>query len=266
MNMAEPETPGELERQLMEVGLTNYQARVYRAVYILRECTISQIANYSKVPAAKIYTAIRELEEKGLIAEILKTRPAMFRAYPPDNYIEQEKNKISEIGQHIKQNLKTLEKIRGQGEPSEEYEIVLIENELLIKNVILNTLNLLPSKICFVLQEDFNFYNAFLTRLTQELKSHESPSISVTIIDPYQRELEFPIQFPSLNIKIFTPQEFSQPLREALEKVQLLFVIDENFFISIAQTEQTSKYLHIKSNNFTGFILSFLKPTQIEGE
>jgi sugar-specific transcriptional regulator TrmB len=184
--MVEPEIPAELENQLMQIGLTNYQARVYRAVFILNECTIAQIANYSKVPAAKIYTVIRELEEKGLIAEILKTRPAMFRAYLPDQYIEQEKNKISEIGRNIKQNLKNLEKIRKQSEPSEEYEISLIENELLVKNIILNTLTALPSRVCFVLQEDFNFYETILTKIVQELKSPETTPISITLIDPFK--------------------------------------------------------------------------------
>jgi len=264
--MAEPIIPAELENQLMQIGLTNYGARVYRAVFILNECTIAQIANYSKVPTAKIYSVIRELEEKGLIAEILKTRPAMFRAYLPDQYIEQEKNKISEIGRNITQNLKILEKIRKQNEPSEEYEISLIENELLLKNIILNTLTPLPARIYLVVQKDFNFYETILTKIVQEQKSPKTSPISVTLIDPYQRELDLNIKFPSLSIQTLTPKDLSNPLREALEKIQLLFVIDENTFINIAQTEQISKYLHIKSSNFTGFILSSLIPNQMRGE
>lgn len=264
--MAEPEMPAELETQLMQIGLTNYQARVYRAVFILNECTITQIATYSKVPAAKIYSVIRELEEKGLIAEILKTRPAMFRAYPPDQFIEEEKSKISEIGQNIKQSLKALEKIRKQTEPSEEYEISLIENELLFKNIILNTLSPLPSRICFVLEDDFNFYETILAKIDQEQKSSKISPISIVLIDPKQRELDLKKKFPSLDIQIFTPKDLPNPLCEALRKLQVLFIINDNTFIQVVQTEQTSKYLHIKSSNFTGFILSYLNPTQIRGE
>ena len=45
MAEAEKQLPADLETQLMALGLTNYQARVYRAVFILKECSISQIAN-----------------------------------------------------------------------------------------------------------------------------------------------------------------------------------------------------------------------------
>jgi hypothetical protein len=65
---------------------------------------------------------------------------------------------------------------------------------------------------------------------------------------------------------LLTVKDLSKLLCEALEKIQLLFVIDENTFINIIQTEQASKYLHIKSSNFTGFMLSALIPTQIGGE
>ena len=95
------ELPAELERQLMELGLTSYQARVYRAVFILQECSISQIATYSNVPTAKIYSVVNDLKERGLLAEIPTSRPATYKAYPPDQYIQREMNRVAQIGEQI---------------------------------------------------------------------------------------------------------------------------------------------------------------------
>ncbi|MFX1294413.1 MAG: TrmB family transcriptional regulator [Promethearchaeota archaeon] len=257
--MSDLKLSADLEKQLMSIGLTSYQARVYRAVYILKECNISQIANYSKVPTAKIYTIIKELGEMGLIAKILKSRPAMFKAFPPDQYIEREKNRIIKIGHHIKESLAVLENFREEKGPIEEHETLLLENELLTKNLILNSLTSLTRNVFFVAHHDFDFYEEVFLRLNRELKSQDSSTISITVINLHERKINFSTKFSHLDIKIIKGHHLDPNLVESLKKIPLLFVIDERFIVNVTQTEQNLEYLYLKSSSFANFLRSLIK-------
>ena len=257
MSDAEKLIPIELEKQLMALGLTNYQARVYRAVFILKECSISQIASFSKVPTAKVYSVVSDLKEMGLLAEILKTRPAMFKAYPPDQFIERETNKIKEIGDQIKENLASLEKFRKEKSRPEDPETLIVENALLVKNLILDRLTPPPNNIIVLLQNDFDFYEQILNRLIMGLKQVEASStISVILVDPYKRQLPFLKKFTELNYNLITPQQLSPDFIESLKNLPLLIIIDDFSFINIQKTEQTRKYLSLKSEYFANFLRS----------
>lgn len=243
--------PIELERQLMALGLTNYQARVYRAVFILKECSISQIANFSKVPTAKVYSTVSDLKEMGLIAEVLKSRPAMFTAYPPDQFIEREKNRIIDIGTQIKENLEELEKFRDKKETNIEHETLLIENELLIKNLILDSLLDTPTNVIILLQNDFDFYEDLLSRLAQKVDKGKT---TVILINPYKRNLEFLKKYNALNFILLSPQQLTLPFTGALQKIPLLFILNEKCFINITQSQGKLEYLYLKSQEFADFL------------
>jgi sugar-specific transcriptional regulator TrmB len=257
--MSERKIPAELEKQLMTIGLTNYQARVYRAVFILNDCSISQIATYSKVPTAKIYSVIKELKEMGLISEILKTRPAMFKAHPPDQFIENEKNKIVELGNNIKRSLKELEKYRKGDTPIEEFEASSLGNELLVKNLLIDTLSPPPQDVVVIMQEDLDFYGDFLARLDREAKASGTKKLSVTLIDPYGRDLDQFERYSNLNPRIITSTMLPPAVVRPLKNLYLLLVIDDNCFINIVKTAQSEEYLHIKSNSCAEFLRSLLK-------
>lgn len=264
MSGSEKKLPAELEKQLMELGLTNYQARVYRAAFILKACSISQIANFSKVPTAKVYSVVSDLKGMGMLAEIPKSRPVMFKPFPPDQYIAKEKNRIVEIGEQIKESLAALEAFRKEKGPTEDHETLLIENELLVKNLILDALSPPPADVLFVIQGDFDFYEEVLSRLVRQLKAHGGSKITVTLIDPHNRKLEFLQRFSELNFHILNQDQIQPALTEILKKFPILFVIDEKSFLNITQTEQTLEYLYLKSKTFADFIKTSIRNVQIQ--
>ncbi len=57
-----------LERQLIELGLTSMQARVYMSALRLGKVGAGEIAKASKVNRVTTYSALNELEELGLVA------------------------------------------------------------------------------------------------------------------------------------------------------------------------------------------------------
>ncbi len=244
--------PNKAEEKLMELGFTNYQARVYRAVFILQECSIAQIANFSKVPAAKIYSVIRELERQGLIAEIPKSRPVRFKAFPPDQTLERKLTRLTKIADLVKEDFKNLQQLRNKHAPPKETETLLIRNELLIKNLILDALKAKPQEITLLLHEDFEFYKELLRNLDS--------TTSITLIDPFERDLhdffeKFSKTLPSITLK----KILSIETQKIFQKIPIFFITDENIFITISQTEQNLEFLYIKSPIFSEFLKILLQ-------
>ncbi len=259
MSEVKKELPAELERQLMELGLTSYQARVYRAVFILQECSISQIANYSKVPTAKIYAVVIDLKEMGLLAEIPTSRPAMYKAYPPDQYIQHEINRVAEIGEQIRNNLKLLEKFKKDEIPTQP-QTLLIENELLIKNMVLKEVKEISQQVLFILHQDFDFYEEVLLQIQRVIKSATELKIKITVVDPYDRiPPEFLEKFKDLKIQTIKYIDLSTDFMQTCTQISFLFILDDKVFINISQVEQNLGYLFIQSQNFSEFLYTFLK-------
>lgn len=75
--------PRRLEK-LKEFGLSDYASRAYLALLQLGEGDARQIANASRVPAAKIHATLRQLEQKGL-ADVLPGTP---KRYHPRRFSE----------------------------------------------------------------------------------------------------------------------------------------------------------------------------------
>src|SRR2546426_320768 len=73
-------------RKMADHGLTEYQARVYLTLLDLGSATASQISPLSKVPRTRIYAAMQQLHEKGLV-QILPETPLRYKAVPFETYL-----------------------------------------------------------------------------------------------------------------------------------------------------------------------------------
>lgn len=67
---------------LVELGLTEYQARVYSSLVSLGVASASEVHRKSGVPRTKIYETLEELSRKGAV-ETQPGRPALYRAVHP---------------------------------------------------------------------------------------------------------------------------------------------------------------------------------------
>lgn len=83
--------------KLRELGLTDYERRVYETLLRLRSASGGKISKKSGVPHGKTYLALQSLESKGLIT-ILPTKPKTFKVIKPEEGIKFFANKkIQEI-------------------------------------------------------------------------------------------------------------------------------------------------------------------------
>lgn len=68
--------------QLVKLGFTTYQARVYSSLVSLGVGSVSEIFRNSKVPRTKVYESLDDLVRRGA-AEVQPGRPMLYRAVNP---------------------------------------------------------------------------------------------------------------------------------------------------------------------------------------
>jgi sugar-specific transcriptional regulator TrmB/predicted hydrocarbon binding protein len=73
--------------KMKELGLTDYQARVYLTLLDLGVSKASQIPTLSRVPRTRIYSTMNQLHEKGLV-EIIPESPIKYKPVPIEDFLE----------------------------------------------------------------------------------------------------------------------------------------------------------------------------------
>jgi sugar-specific transcriptional regulator TrmB len=73
--------------RMKELGLTEYQARVYLTLLDLGVSKASQIPTLSRVPRTRIYSTMNQLHEKGLV-EIIPESPIKYKPVAIEDFLE----------------------------------------------------------------------------------------------------------------------------------------------------------------------------------
>lgn len=75
-------------KKLVELGLTDAEARIYSTVLQLKTCTVKKIAHESGFHRTNIYDVLEQLKEKGLITFFQEGRATKYSAADPQNLYE----------------------------------------------------------------------------------------------------------------------------------------------------------------------------------
>jgi len=112
---------------LLKIGLTEGEAKVYLALSELGSSTVGPIVKKSKVAYSNIYDILNRLIDKGIVSFIIKNKTKYFQAAPPVNLLKYLENKEKEIfnqKKELKKAISKLEKIQ-QGKKGQEAEVFL---------------------------------------------------------------------------------------------------------------------------------------------
>jgi len=85
----------ETKKVLQELGLTDYESRVYLALLEKGVLTASQVSKLSRVPYSKVYGTLASLEEKGWI-ETEQSRPSRYYPKAPSETLAAMKLQLEE--------------------------------------------------------------------------------------------------------------------------------------------------------------------------
>ena len=90
-----------ISKQLLRgLALNESQTAVYLAAMELGQANMQELARKSQVKRTSIYNFIEELKERGLIVETKKKNRRIYSATHPEQLIEIQKNRVSEM-QHL---------------------------------------------------------------------------------------------------------------------------------------------------------------------
>ncbi|MBI4162646.1 MAG: hypothetical protein HY513_03105 [Candidatus Aenigmarchaeota archaeon] len=112
-------------RQLLEIGLTNGEAKVYTALLELGSTTTGPLVKKSGVAYSNVYEILNRLISKGMASFVLKEGTKYFQAAGPENlvdYIEKKEKELNQQKQVLNElvpKLALLQKVK----PEQEAEI-----------------------------------------------------------------------------------------------------------------------------------------------
>jgi sugar-specific transcriptional regulator TrmB len=79
----------DLQSDLMRIGFTEYEAKVYLALLVDNPTTGYQISKSSGVPRSMVYETLSRLHSRGAVMETVEGRSTLYRPLPPDVLIDQ---------------------------------------------------------------------------------------------------------------------------------------------------------------------------------
>jgi HTH-type transcriptional regulator, sugar sensing transcriptional regulator len=93
---------------LLNLGLSEYEAKSYLALLKEFPVTSYEIAKKSGVPTSKIYEVLNRLLDKGLITQLEDNNKLKFVPISPEEFIESYKNKMDDTLNVLKNDLKSV--------------------------------------------------------------------------------------------------------------------------------------------------------------
>jgi len=112
-----------MEQELYNLGLGEYESKIYLALLKYGHLTGSDLARASKVPQSKIYEIASCLEKKGFVS-VLNLKPRQFRAVEPEKaistFINSKKENLEKAGEDLMKNLKEIKRTRIERPKTDE--------------------------------------------------------------------------------------------------------------------------------------------------
>ena len=112
--------------RLKEIGLTDGEIRVYRALLSLGESTKTQLSKHSKVSQSKIYEVATKLADKGIISIVKKDGLMHFKAATPQrllDFLDKKEQKVKQEKEIITEVLPSLLQQYEESETEPEVEV-----------------------------------------------------------------------------------------------------------------------------------------------
>ena len=105
----------EIVAQLMDLGLTSYEAKAYVALAGLGPSEPKLVADDAKIPYPSAYTALKTLQAKGWVEQVVK-KPVTYRAKKPTDLKAMVSSRIEDTFDALQREYRS--------EPAEEAELV----------------------------------------------------------------------------------------------------------------------------------------------
>lgn len=93
---------------LMQIGFTEYEAKVYLALLRENPATGYQVSKTSNVPRSMVYDALSRLHTRGAVLESIEDRATLYRPVAPELLLERHEDEHRHLLTTLRQGLNTL--------------------------------------------------------------------------------------------------------------------------------------------------------------
>lgn len=94
--------------ELMELGLSEYEAKAYLSLLRESPATAYEIGKSSGIPTSKVYEVLKRLIEKGVISIIEEGKTKQYVPIEPDEFLSKHKNKTEMTIDSLKDELSNI--------------------------------------------------------------------------------------------------------------------------------------------------------------
>lgn len=114
-------------KQLVRIGLTQGESKVYLALLYLGSSTVGPVVNKSGVAYSNIYEVLQRLMEKGMATFVIKNKTKYFQAANPEylrEFLEKKEKEIKRNKRFLDEILPGIRALQGT-KPEQEAEIFI---------------------------------------------------------------------------------------------------------------------------------------------
>lgn len=94
--------------QLVKIGFTEYEAKVYLALLRNHPATGYQLSKESGVPRSMVYEALKRLHARGAALETTEARATLYRPLPPEVLLKQHQQEQQQLIEELQAGLQPL--------------------------------------------------------------------------------------------------------------------------------------------------------------
>lgn len=176
-----------LEEQLLEIGLTDKEAKVYAALLELGEANALEAAEKSGVNRVTTYVILQNLSKKGLVKEFTKKKKTYFALQNPEHiidFLEKEKTKIDHKIKKARQLMPELTIYENLS--SDKFNIRFFEGKEGMKKVrsIINRKKVKEYFSIFNIEQALKDFPSQVDDHRQEIEKNKLKGKSIIIYDP----------------------------------------------------------------------------------
>ena len=169
----------DLQKQLMKIGFTEYEAKVYLAMLSQYPATGYQLSKESGVPRSMVYEALKRLHAKGAALETVEKRSTLYRPLPPEALLTKHAEDINRLIEDLRSGLDTL------FENKIDNRVWTIQGETAVATYAAQLINQAQDELFLVLTDDA------LAGLEAEIAAAHARGVDLNILLTGEEQLDF---------------------------------------------------------------------------
>jgi Cd2+/Zn2+-exporting ATPase len=216
----------DLQKQLMQIGFTEYEAKVYLAMLSLYPATGYQLSKESGVPRSMVYESLKRLHAKGAALETMEGRATLYRPLSPEALLTKHAEDISRLIGGLRSELNALY------EDQVDNRVWTIQGETAVGTYAAKLINEAQTELYLVLTDD-----ALIT-LKPEISAAHERGVDLNVLLTGDAPLDF------------GHVAYHPPLESELQDLtKTIIVVSDNNEVLIGSTKMRGKMLATVTRN-----------------